>query len=205
MTSGFKVVRNPKGMGRVYRSAPWVLPPNSSVRSPVLVAVEHIPVMHDAPGAQDFLNLANVLKAQGLSLETATDGDGNVCIYNRLDVLCYQARGLNGPSYGTEHMHMTTSQDWRRVQLRASAWIWQFARRHYGVPYDRAKLRSGPGLAYVVKKGHTTHKRVSAAAGFNDRSDPGSGYDFEYVRHAARFFDKHHSFVIKRHGKLIGA
>jgi hypothetical protein len=205
-TPGFKVVRNPKGMGVVYRAAPYVLPPNSSARSPVLVGVEHIPVMHDAPGARDFLSLAGVLKAQGLSLETATDGEGNVCIYNRLDVLCYQARGLNGPSYGTEHMHMTTSQDWRRVQLRAAAWIWQFARKHYHVPYDRAVIRpGGSGLALVSKKGHTTHKRVSAAAGYNDRSDPGPGFDFEYVRHAAHFFDKHDSFVIKRHGKRIGA
>lgn len=204
----FVLVKDLKGAGKVYRAKPYVLPPNEPTRQRPLVAVEHIPVMHDQSGLRDFLALAHVLRTspQGvLSLETATDGDGNVCIYNRLDAMCYQAKGLNSLSYGTEHMHMSITQDWRRVQLRASAWLWQYAEREYGLPIQFAKLGSGPGYVRVLRKGHASHRRVSQAAGYNDRSDPGSKYDWHYVAHAAEFYKKHGAFVIKRNGKLVQA
>lgn len=201
--SDFTVVKALRGAGKVYRARPHVLPPNGG-RSPVLVMVEHIPVMHDKPGTEDFTDLARVLLAQGLSLEAATDGDGNVCLYNRLDVLCYQARGLNGPSCGVEHMHMSIGDPWRRVQLRASAWLWQYAEREYGIPMQMAKLGRRPGQAVVLRKGHTSHRRVSEAAAFNDRSDPGPGYDWEYVMRAAAFYKRHGGFTIRRDGKTVG-
>jgi hypothetical protein len=38
---------------------------------------------------------------------------------------------------------------------------------------------------------------ISMMAGYNDRSDPGQGFDYEAVFSAAEFF--------KRHGHFIGA
>lgn len=190
-----KVRRRLKGAGTVFDwRGTGLLPPNGGRIRP-LVMVEHIPVVRNVEGISDFITLANVLRAQGLSLQAATDREGNVALYNRLDALCFQARGANMVSCGVEHMHMTTSEPWTKRQLRASAWLWVLAERWEGIPLRGGSLGSGaPGIATVRAKGHVTHKRVSAAAGFNDRSDPGPGYDFEYVKHCARYWKRRRTF-----------
>jgi len=164
-----------------------ILPANGGRIRP-LVMVEHIPVIRQMVGLTDFEVLARVLKQQGLSLQAATDASGNVALYNDLDELCYQARGANSVSCGVEHMHANINEPWSKKQLRASAWLWQYAEREYGIPLRVAKIGGGGGKISVIKKGHVSHQRVSAAAGYNDRSDPGPGYDWEYVRKAALYY-----------------
>lgn len=191
-----KVIKALKGAGKIYDwRGTGLLPPNGNRIRP-LIMIEHIPVVPNRDGTADFIQLADVLRAQGLSLQAATDREGNVALYNHLDSLCYQARGSNQVSCGVEHMHMSVGEDWSKKQLRASAWLWQYAEREFGIPLTIAKLGSGNPTP-VLKRGHTSHQRQSAAAGFNDRSDPGAGYDWEYVRAAALFF--------KRHGHFTGA
>jgi hypothetical protein len=186
-----RVLKKIKGMGTVYDwRGTGLLPPNGGRITP-LIAVEHIPVYPNKPGYQDFVGLAAVLRAQGLSLQAATDRDGNVALYNPFDVLCYQARGANQVSFGVEHMHMTVDEDWTRRQLRASAWIWQLAERKHGIPCQMADLDDGPGTVRVRRRGHTSHKNVSARAGYHDRSDPGPKYDWGYVKHCADFYVAH--------------
>jgi hypothetical protein len=109
-----------------------------------------------------------------------------------LNVLCYQAKGANQVSCGTEHMHMTVNEEWSKRQLRASAWLVNQALEKHGIPAYEGKVASGAGVVRVLSKGQTSHKRVSQAAGFNDRIDPGAGYDFEYVRYC----------VIKYRGRI---
>ena len=46
--------------------------------------IEHIPVIENVPGTDDFMTLTRVLDAQGLSLQAATDANGNVALYNPL-------------------------------------------------------------------------------------------------------------------------
>lgn len=189
-----RVIKGLRGAGTVfdYRGT-GVLPPNGGRINP-LIMVEHIPVVPNRPGTEDFLILARVLKQQGLSLQAATDREGNVALYNHLNRLCFQARGANQVSCGVEHMHMSTGEEWTKKQLRASAWLWQYAEREFGIPLRVARLSSGRGRVGVQRRGHTSHQRVSAAAGFNDRSDPGPKYDWEYVAKAARFFKEHGHF-----------
>ena len=194
---GPRVLKRIRGMGRVYDwRGTGLLPPNGGHINP-LIAVEHIPVYPNRPGYEDFLGLAAVLRAQGLSLQAATDRDGNVALYNPFDVLCYQARGANQISYGVEHMHRTVGEPWTKRQLRASAWVGQLAERKHGIPLGMANLEPDDGFVRVRRRGHTSHKNVSAKAGFNDRSDPGAGYDWAYVKHCAEFF--------KQHGHMEGA
>lgn len=185
-----RVVKTLSGAGKVYdwRSTN-LLPPSGGTIRP-LIMVEHIPVVPNRVGTGDFLQLAGILRAQGLSLQAATDQEGNVALYTPLDRMCFQARGANQVSIGVEHMHMSVSEDWSKKQLRASAWLWQYVEREYGIPLRVAQLGSGAGFVRVNKRGHTSHQRVSAAAGFNDRSDPGNKYDWEYVRRAAIFFKR---------------
>jgi hypothetical protein len=190
-----KVLKELRGAGKVfdYRGT-GLLPANGGIIRP-LIMVEHIPVVPNVKGTADFHTLANVLRAQRLSLQAATDREGNVALYNNLNRLCFQARGANQVSCGVEHMHMTIREEWTKKQLRASAWLWQYAEREFGIPLRVARLSSGPGRVGVLRRGHTSHRRVSIAAGFNDRSDPGPGYDWEYVRKAALFFKRHGHFV----------
>lgn len=189
-----KVIKELRGAGKVYDyRGTGVLPPNGGRIRP-LIMVEHIPVVPNKPGTEDFLILANVLKKQNLSLQAATDREGNVALYNPLDRLCYQARGANQISCGVEHMHMSIGEEWTKKQLRASAWLWQYAEREYAIPLRTARLSPGHGTVGVLRRGHTSHRRVSQAAGFNDRSDPGPGYDWQYVRRAAIFFKRHGHF-----------
>jgi hypothetical protein len=170
-----------------------LLPPNGG-RIPLLIMVEHIPVFPNKKGIEDFIGLAGVLRAQGLSLQAATDSEGNVAIYNNLNTLCFQAKGANSISCGVEHMHMTIAEPWTRAQLNASAWLWHYAHVVYGLPKQRAWLGHGNGLVTVKRKGHTGHRDVSHKAGFNDRSDPGPRYDWGYVNHAADFFARKRTF-----------
>jgi N-acetylmuramoyl-L-alanine amidase len=189
-----KVVKELRGAGKVYNyRGTGVLPPSGGVIDLQLM-VEHIPVVRNVQGTQDFLNLARVLRDQGLSLQAATDREGNVALYSRLNRLCWQAKGANQVSCGVEHMHMTLEEEWTREQLRASAWLWQYAEREHGIPMRIGRIASGPGVVRVLRKGHTSHRRVAEAAGFHNRSDPGPGYDWEYVRRAAIFFKEHGHF-----------
>lgn len=189
------VLKQLKGAGKVfdYRNT-GVLPASGGVIHP-LIMVEHIPVIKNVPGQADFLTLARVLKDQGLSLQAATDAEGNVALYNPLNRLCFQARGANQVSCGVEHMHFSINEDWTRKQLCAAGWLWQLAEREFGIPMRIARIASGNGRVGVLKKGHTSHQRVSAAAGFNDRSDPGPKFDWEFVGKAARFFKSRGHFV----------
>lgn len=184
-----------RGAGRVfdYRGT-GVLPPSGG-RIPLLLMVEHIPVIRQMPGTQDFIVLADVLRARGLSLQAATDAEGNVAIYNNLNRLCWQARGANSFSCGVEHMHATITEPWTRAQLNASAWLWHYAKTVYGLPLRHGRLGDGPGIVKVLRTGHVTHQGVSNHAGFHDRSDPGPGYDFAYVKHAAEFFARKRTFL----------
>ncbi|MGI9100700.1 MAG: peptidoglycan recognition protein family protein [Solirubrobacteraceae bacterium] len=189
-----KVLKELRGAGKVFDfRGTGVLPPNGGIIQP-LIMVEHIPVVPNVAGAADFHMLARVLRQQGLSLQAATDREGNVALYNHLNRLCFQARGANQVSCGVEHMHMTVDEDWTKKQLRASAWLWQLAEREFGIPLRVARIAPGPGRIGVLRRGHTSHRRVSAAAGFHDRVDPGAGYDWEYVRKAALFFKRHGHF-----------
>lgn len=193
-----RVIKTIRGMGKIYdfRTTGLLAPSGGLIRP--LIMVEHIPVVPNMPGIGDFLALARVLNAQNLSLQAATDTEGHVALYTPLNRLCWQARGANSISCGVEHMHMSINEDWSKKQLRASAWLWQYAEREFGIPLRVAKIGDGPGATVsVFKRGHTSHKRVAAAAGFNDRSDPGGKYDWEYVRAAVLFF--------KRHGHFEGA
>lgn len=183
------------GAGAVYDyRRTGLLAPNGGIIRP-LIMVEHIPVVPNRKGLGDFVQLANVLKAQGLSLQAATDSEGNVALYTDLNRLCYQARGANSVSCGVEHMHMSIGEPWSKKQLRASAWLWQYAEREYAIPMRVANLGAGNRTVSVLSKGHTSHQRVSAAAGYHDRSDPGPGYDWEYVRKAALYFKRKGTFV----------
>jgi hypothetical protein len=159
-----------------------------------MLMVEHIPVVPNKKGIEDFVTLANVLRAQGLSLQAATDSEGNVAIYNSLNRMCFQAKGANSISCGVEHMHMTIAEPWTRRQLNASAWLWHYAHVVHGLPKQRARIGGGGGLVTVRRKGHTGHREVSKEAGFNDRSDPGPLYDWGYVNHAADFFARKRTF-----------
>lgn len=180
---GGKILKTVPGMGTVYdwRASSWT-PANGGKITP-LVFVQHIPVVPNMAGIADFVRLRDVLVAQGLMVQNATDREGNVALYTPMNVLCYQAKGANQTSCGTEHMHMTVNEEWSKRQLRASAWLVNQALEKHGIPAYEGKLASGAGVVRVLSKGQTSHKRVSQAAGYNDRIDPGAGYDFEYVRY----------------------
>lgn len=190
-----KVLKEIRGMGKVYdwRASPWTQPNGGKI--PVALFVQHIPVVPNVPGIADFIRLRDVLVAQGLMIQSATDSEGNAALYTPFDRLCYQARGANSFSCGTEHMHMSTSEPWTKKQLRASAWLVHLCHEKHGTPYRRAWLRSGSGVVKVSRRGQTTHMAISQKAGYNDRSDPGSGYDFAYVLHCVRFFEDHGHFA----------
>jgi hypothetical protein len=196
---GGRVIKTIRGMGTVYdwRDSPWTQPNGGRITP--LLGVQHIPVIRNVDGFGDLITLEEVLQAQGLQVQQGTDREGNVALYTPGDFLCFQARGANQVSWGTEHMHLTITESWTKKQLRASAWVNQLNRRHYGTPSTRAALGDGDGLVRVIHSGQTTHMKVSQKAGFNDRSDPDGGkpglYDFEYVAHAEAFFAEHGHFA----------
>lgn len=190
-----KVIAKVRGMGKVYdwRHSSWT--PASGGRIKPLIYVEHIPVIPQAAGIIDFVRLRDVLVAQGLMVQNATDGEGNVALFTRMDELCWQAKGANQLSCGCEHIHLSTSDPWTRKQFRASAWLWDRAQKGHNIPLVKASLGSGKGIVRVFRRGHTTHEEVSNKAGFHDRSDPGKGYDFEYVFHCVKYYRKHGHFA----------
>jgi len=158
--------------------------------------VHHIPVITNVPGRADLDTLRRVLLDQGLMVQFGTDAEGNVAMYAPADRLCFHARGANSVTCGIEHMHFAVTDPWSKKQLRAAAWIVQRLENLFGLPMRLAKVEpGGANIARITQTGHTTHKQISAAAGFNDRIDPGDGFDFEYVFKAAKFFQDHGHFV----------
>lgn len=204
MTPKPRVIKELRGAGRIYDWRNTGLLPPSGGRIRLQIMVEHIPVVPNQAGTGDFIQLANVLRAQNLSLQAATDREGHVALYTHLDRLCWQARGANQVSCGVEHMHMSISEDWSRKQLRASAWLWQYAEHAYGIPMQNGRLASGPGFVKVTRRGHVSHRAVSRAAGFNDRSDPGPRYDWAYVKRAAEFYVRHGGFTRRTSTGWVG-
>jgi len=168
-------------------------PANGGRIDPVLF-VQHIPVVRNVPGIADFITLGNVLRAQGLAVQRATDAEGGVALYTRLRDLCYHARGSNSISVGCENMHWATTESWTEKQLRAVAWVLVQARREVGIPIRPAQLVAGNGLAGCARSGYTTHEKQSDAAGYHDRTDPGAGYRSGQVRELAAFFERHDRF-----------
>jgi hypothetical protein len=194
-----------RGMGIVYdwRRTGLLPPVTDTAGRPIVIPVKalthHIPVIANKPGPSDFLTLADVLKTspQGrLSLQFATDSEGNVAIYNEPHHLCYQAAGLNQQGPGVEHMHVSITEPWCEAQYRAAAWIAWFLQRHYNLPLRTATIvAAGPGVAAVRKTGHTTHRRVADAAGFHNRVDPGPGFHRPHVYQLAAWYAQHRSFT----------
>jgi hypothetical protein len=166
---GGKIIAAIPGMGKVidWRSSSWT-PVNGGKIRPLLF-VDHIPVVHNAPGIADFIRLRDVLVAQGLMVQCSTDGAGNVALFTPLNYLCYQARGANSFSAGCEHMHYLTTDPWTNRQLNAASYVhWRWSKYQAG-PNRRASLAAGNGVVRVVRRGYTTHKDVSHYAGYNDR------------------------------------
>ena len=158
--------------------------------------VHHIPVISQQAGRGDLDALRRVLVAQGLMVQFGTDGEGNVAVYTPANRLCFQARGGNSITCGIEHMHFAVGDAWTKKQFRAAAWIVQFLEREHGIPMRAAKVEAaGSGRVTISQTGHTTHEEISRKAGFNDRSDPGKGFDREQVFAAAKFFKQHGHFV----------
>ncbi len=160
--------------------------------------VHHIPVIRQMPGRADLDVLRRVLIQQGLMVQFGTDAEGNVALYTRANRLCFHARGGNSVTCGIEHMHATVGEPWSKKQMRAAAWIAQYLERTFAIPLQMADVEPGPGATVVIaRKGHTSHQQIGRVAGFNDRSDPGRGFDYAEMFAAAKFF--------KRHGHFIGA
>lgn len=172
-----------------------VTSPNGGVIG-LKACVHHIPVISNQRGRGDLDVLRRVLINQRLMVQFGTDAEGHVAMYTWANRLCYHARGGNAITCGIEHMHYATSEPWSRKQLRAGAWIAQYLERQYRIPLRMADVEPGPNrTARIVRTGHTSHAQISRMAGYNDRSDPGPGLDYEYVFKAARFFKRHGHFV----------
>lgn len=205
LPGGGKVLKKLPGAGKVYdwRDSSWT--PVNGGRTKPLVFVQHIPVVPNVDGIADFVTLRNVLVAQGLMVQSATDREGNVALYTPFSSLCYQARGANQVATGCEHMHYLTSEDWTLKQLRAMAWLIQLAERSDNIPRTRGRLGQGSGVVRVLEAGQVWHSEVSDAAGYHDRSDPWGGTSrdkvierWEYVQSAIKYFEDHD-------GSFIGA
>lgn len=160
--------------------------------------VHHIPVIRNQAGRGDLDTLRRVLVNQGLMVQFGSDAEGNVALYTRANRLCYHARGANSATCGIEHMHYLTSESWSKKQMCAAAWIAQYLEREHGIPLQMADVDRGPsGVAVIARKGHTSHQQISRMAGFNDRSDPGAGFNYERMFAFAAYF--------KRKGHFVGA
>lgn len=168
-------VRRIRGMGTIWDYRAFTTP-NGGTITP-LARVEHIPVIRQMDGRADLDVLWRVLVDQGLMVHNGTDGEGNVAVYCNRDRLCFHARGGNSVTCGTEHMHLTTTEDWSSRQLNASAWISAMDWEHREIPHRRGLLGAGRGFVTVRRRGHVTHEEVSRLAGFHDRSDPGEKYE----------------------------
>jgi N-acetylmuramoyl-L-alanine amidase-like protein len=187
-------VRAIRGMGKVYDYRGTGLCPPNGGRIRPLIMVHHIPVVPNLKGTADFVRLGNVLRAQRLAIQAATDAEGNVALYTRFDQLCHGQRGANVVGCGVEHMHMTVGEDWTEKQMRAAAWCANQVWASYGIPPHRAVLTPGNRTVGVRRRGHTSHQNVSKMAGFNDRSDPGSGFNYVHMYELTRHYSKHGKF-----------
>lgn len=185
-------VRDIRGAGGEYdlRS---LANPNFGTINP-LIGVQHIPVIRQMAGVDDFMVLLRVLQDQGLMVQKATDASGNVCHYTNFSDGCYQARGANQVSWGAEHMHATIDEVWTKRQLRAAAYLIMRSRDGENIPVRMADLNPGPGVVRVARTGITSHENVSNNAGYNDRSDPGPGFDYDYVFSCVDYWDAHGHF-----------
>ncbi len=190
--------------GKVFDYRGTGLCPPSGGKFRPLVFVHHIPVVPQLSGTADFELLARILKDQGLAIQAATDAEGNVALFTRLDELCFGHAGANRVACGAEHMHNTTAKEWTEKQMRAAAWLTRRAWRAFGIPPRRAKLT--PGASHreagklvidkpvgVKRRGHTSHKHVADLVGYG-RSDPGPGFSFKHLYELTKFFDKHGRF-----------
>lgn len=192
---GGVVLKDIPGAGRVYdwRDSNWTRSNGGKIYP--LVFVQHIPVVPNITGIADFIRLRDVLVAQGLMVHSATDREGNVALYTPFNYLNYHARGANAVSCGCEHMHMSTGEPWTERQFRAAAWLVNLAKDKHGIPASNGELAGGRGTVKVVDRGQVSHERVSSAAGYNDRSDPGPKYDFGHVRELVIWWREHQSFL----------
>jgi hypothetical protein len=179
---------------RDYRGT-GLCPPNGGKIKP-LIYVEHIPVIHNVAGIQDGITLGNVLKAQGLAVMSGTDSEGNIFLYTDMDDLCYHARGSNTISCGTEHMHYLVTEPWTEAQYRAAAVLAWRAHNHHGIPLQGARLglTHPPNTTPVLRRGFTSHMVQARAAGWSDRSDPGSLFHFGHLYKLAHYFGTHRHF-----------
>lgn len=189
---GGVTIRDYRGTG-LLRPSP-AGPGGSVVHIRPLVFVEHIPVIPNRRGIEDGLQLARVLNDQGLAVHTGDDSEGNVFRFTNLDELCWQAKGANALSCGTEHMHLTIGEPWSERQMRASAYMAVVALERQGIPLENGGLIAGPGIVKVKQRGHVGHAYVARAAGFNDRTDPGAGFHRQHMYELARFFQRHRHF-----------
>lgn len=192
-------IREIPGMGRgtsgkVYDYRGTGLCPPSGGRIRPLGMVHHIPVVRQAEGPADGVQLGRILKAEGLAIQAATDAEGNAFLYTRLDELCWGQRGANQIACGVEHMHYNVGEPWTDYQMRAAAWLANQLWQSYGVYPRTAVLIAGPGHVQFAKRGHTTHEEVSHKAGFNDRTDPGVGFKPLRLYELTRFYSLHHRF-----------
>jgi hypothetical protein len=90
--------------------------------------------------------------------------------------------------------------------MRAAAWCSNRAWEAFGIKPRRAILLPGDGFldsagvfhltkpVGVQRRGHTSHKNVSAKIGSFQRSDPGAKFDFKHLYELTKFFNEHHRF-----------
>ena len=168
-------------------------PPNGGRIRPLLM-VHHIPVVPQQQGIADFVRLGEILRGQGLAIQAATDAEGNVALYTRFDELCFGHRGANQLACGVEHMHFAVGEPWTESQMRAAAWCANRAWDAFGIRPRKGIALPGAGLVRVQRRGHISHMEVSTLAGFNDRSDPGPGFDFAHLFELTRFFHANRRF-----------
>jgi hypothetical protein len=200
-------VRTVPGMGgKVFDfRGTGLCPPNGDFRIRPLVFVHHIPVVENAHGLADFEKLGGILRGQRLAIQAATDAEGNVALFTRLDEFCNGHLGANHLACGAEHMHVTLDEEWTEEQMRAAAWLANRAWDSFGIPPRRAKLLPGDGFfgpdgfvltkpVGVQRRGHTSHKNVSAKIGSGQRSDPGPKFSFKHLYELTRFFHEHRRF-----------
>ena len=107
-------------------------PPNGGRIRPLLM-VRHIPVVPQQRGTGDLVRLGEILRGQGLAIQAATDAEGNVALYTRVDELCFGHRGANQLACGVEHMHFTVGEPWTENQMRAAAWCTNRVWNSFGI------------------------------------------------------------------------
>jgi hypothetical protein len=184
------------GMGKIidWRRSPWT-PSSGGIISPLLY-IDHIPVLPNQKGINDFIRLRDVLVAQGLMVHCSTDAEGNVAWYTDMNHLNFHARGANTISTGGENIHKSVEEEWTNRQLNAVSYMHWHMDRHWNVPPTQARLARGNGIVRVLKKGDTTHEKEADFAGFHDRGDPGRKFEQHRARvlRGVRYFNDHHHF-----------